>query len=93
LKTGEQVMDCNFQTVGSAGTASMITLNAVVNSSTLGPESLRKASVSTNSSGRPNAIEMVGKRDEQEERIACLQELIAVLIEKNERMRMQLMQA
>ena len=86
-------MECNFQTVGSAGTTSLITLNAVVNSPTLRPEGLRKASVGTNPSGRPNVIEMAGKRDEQEERIACLQELIAVLIEKNERMRMQLMQA
>jgi hypothetical protein len=86
-------MECNFQTVGSAGTASLITLNAVVNSSALRPESLRKASVGSNPSGRPNALEMVGKRDEQEERIACLEELIAVLIEKNERMRMQLMRA
>jgi hypothetical protein len=86
-------MESNFQTVGSLGTASLITFNAAVNSPELRPESLRKTSVGSNPSGRPNAMDMAGKRDEQEERIACLQELIAVLIEKNERMRMQLMRA
>jgi hypothetical protein len=48
-------------------------------------------SVDGNPNGRPNAMDVVGKGDEQGERIACLEAIIAVLIEKNERMRMQLM--
>jgi hypothetical protein len=85
-------MECNFQTVGSPGTASLFTLNAAVNSSISRPESLHKASVGGNPNGRPNVIDMVRSRDGQEERVACLEAIVAILIEKNQRMRLQLMQ-
>lgn len=84
-------MECNFQTVGLSGTASLLTLNAAVNSSMSRPESPHKASVGGNLNGCPNAMEMVRSRDEQEARVACLEAIIAILIEKNERMRSQLM--